>query len=92
MHFKKSESALFAEKKNQRYGLVHTSKVYPNYIYIYIYILTKIYNLYSFKLNMLFTDIIKMLKTGHFGAEWGRRGSIRAHTLGKRSHGLQEGF
>ena len=24
--------------------------------------------------------------------EWGRHGSPRAHTLGKRSHGLQEGF
>ena len=23
--------------------------------------------------------------------EWGRHGSPRAHTLGKRSHGLQEG-
>ena len=26
------------------------------------------------------------------GPEWGRHGSPRAHTLGKRSHGLQEGF
>ena len=25
-------------------------------------------------------------------AEWGRHGSVRADTLGKRSHGLQEGF
>ena len=31
-------------------------------------------------------------KTGSFGAEWGRRGSVWAHTLGKRSHGVQEGF
>ena len=31
-------------------------------------------------------------KTGSFGAEWGRRGSVWAHTLGKRSHGIQEGF
>ncbi len=29
---------------------------------------------------------------GDFGGEWGRRGSVRAHTLGKRSHGVQEGF
>ena len=28
----------------------------------------------------------------HFGGEWGRHGSPRADTLGKRSHGLQEGF
>ena len=27
-----------------------------------------------------------------FGREWGRRGSEWAHTLGKRRHGLQEGF
>ena len=37
-------------------------------------------------------ETMKMLKTGNFGAEWGRRGSIWAHTLGKRSYGLREGF
>ena len=29
---------------------------------------------------------------GEILAEWGRHGSAWAHTLGKRSHGLQEGF
>ena len=29
---------------------------------------------------------------GSFGDEWGRRGSEWGHTLGKRRHGLQEGF
>ena len=29
---------------------------------------------------------------GNVGGEWGRGGSPWAHTLGKRSHGLQEGF
>ena len=29
---------------------------------------------------------------GEILTEWGRHGSGRAHTLGKRSHGLQEGF
>ena len=27
-----------------------------------------------------------------FGHEWDRRGSEWAHTLGRRRHGLQEGF
>ena len=31
-------------------------------------------------------------KIGEILAEWGRHGSAWAHTLGKRSHGLQEGF
>ena len=31
-------------------------------------------------------------KINIISAEWGRHGSPRAHTLGKRSHGLQEGF
>ena len=35
---------------------------------------------------------MKMLKRGSFGDEWGRGGAVWAHTLGKRSHGLQEGF
>ena len=32
---------------------------------------------------------VKFRDFGHF---WGRRGSPRADTLGKRRHGLQEGF
>ena len=32
------------------------------------------------------------LKTHNFGHILGRHGSPRAHTLAKRSHGLQEGF
>ena len=32
------------------------------------------------------------MKFGSFGDEWGRHGSEWAHTLGKRRHGLQEGF
>ena len=35
---------------------------------------------------------MKRLKRGSFGDEWGRGGAVWAHTLGKRSHGLQEGF
>ena len=31
-------------------------------------------------------------KIGGILAEWGRHGSVWADTLGKRSHGLQEGF
>ena len=31
-------------------------------------------------------------KICNFGDEWGRHGSPWADTLGKRSHGLQEGF
>ena len=37
-------------------------------------------------------DNITTQKTCNFGGEWGRRGSPRADTLGKRSHGLQQGF
>ena len=40
---------------------------------------------------VIFTHL-KVLKTGNFGAEWGRHGSPRAHTQSQRSHGLQEGF
>ncbi len=32
------------------------------------------------------------MRFGSFGDEWGRHGSEWAHTLGKRRHGLQEGF
>ena len=37
-------------------------------------------------------ETMKRLKRGSFGDEWGRGGAVWAHTLGKRSHGLQEGF
>ena len=39
-----------------------------------------------------FTRTYKTSKSGNIWDEWGRRGSEWAHTLGKRRHGLQEGF
>ena len=39
--------------------------------------------------NILFRETCRFHNFGH---EWGRHGSEWAHTLGKRRHGLQEGF
>ena len=38
------------------------------------------------------TKLQNLGEISDFGAEWGRGGSPRAHTQGKRRHGCQEGF
>ena len=37
-------------------------------------------------------ELIRTCKSGNIWDEWGRHGSEWAETLGKWSHGLQEGF
>ena len=42
--------------------------------------------------NLLRNSSPRTYKGGNIWDEWGRHGTIWAHTLGKRRHGLQEGF
>ena len=55
---------------------------------------TNIFKINSFKHEVFYITLLaySFENIGEILAEWDRRGSAWAHTLGKRSHGLQEAF